>query len=132
MSALAKWTVVGQGGTIEREYRKESINIAVRSVVKITMKSFKTSAQVLNNPATRNNRRTNNLTKTPEPVELSSKIHKKSRSKELLKMKTNTCIGNKKIVQIKNVTKNEMMFASHEIYLPSVTLPSKKVYFVIF
>ena len=40
MSAVAKWTVVGQGGTIEREYRKESINIAVRSVVKITMKSF--------------------------------------------------------------------------------------------
>ena len=50
---------------MERENRKESIKIAVESVVDITMQSLKTSPQVLNNPATASKRRTNKKIETP-------------------------------------------------------------------
>ena len=50
---------------MERNNRKESIKIAVESVVGVTMQSLKSSSQVLNNPATASNRRTNKKTETP-------------------------------------------------------------------
>lgn len=50
---------------MERNNRKESIKIAVESVVGITMQSLKSSSQVLNNPATASNRRTNKKIETP-------------------------------------------------------------------
>ena len=50
---------------MERENRKESMKIAVESVVDITMQSLKTSPQVLNNPVTASNRRTNKKIETP-------------------------------------------------------------------
>ena len=50
---------------MERNNRKESIKIAVESVVGVTMQSLKSSSQVLNNPATASNRRTNKKIETP-------------------------------------------------------------------
>ena len=50
---------------MERETRKESIKIAVESVVDITMQSLKSSSQVLNNLATVSSRRTNKKIETP-------------------------------------------------------------------
>ena len=50
---------------MERSNRKESIKIAVESVVGVTMQSLKSSSQVLNNPATASNRRTNKKIETP-------------------------------------------------------------------
>ena len=50
---------------MERNNRKESIKIAVESVAGITMQSLKSSSQVLNNPATASNRRTNKKIETP-------------------------------------------------------------------
>ena len=50
---------------MERENRKESMKISVESVVDITMQSLKTSPQVLNNPVTASNRRTNKKIETP-------------------------------------------------------------------